>query len=370
MEARTFLHRMLRRWWLIVPIFLIAFGSALIFTISQRPVYESTSTLIIRPANAFEDVLSAVGTLSRQPEIAETYAQVANSRAVRREAVESLNLSFQEQTNVRLDARLVPGANILRLAVRSTDPDLAERYNAAIHEALAGYAERLGEAFELETLDEANTASAPVAPNIPANIALGFIVSIALAIGAGVTAELLAPVRRSRANLEILDPDAIAYSEPFFMLRLRQEMSRTKRSSSTLVVALMNMNHGAVLQGMGPRGRYDAVRRLAGWLEPHLRPEDISARIEPYVFALLLPDTRESEAVAMIEALRRRMAMPTIELEGGADQVHVQPAAGLVEYSSQATSAEDLLDHARQALRDAETIPVGKTQAFSALRPA
>jgi GGDEF domain-containing protein/capsular polysaccharide biosynthesis protein len=352
MEARTFLHRMLRRWWLIVPIFLIAFGSALIFTISQRPVYESTSTLIIRPANAFEDVLSAVGTLSRQPEIAETYAQVANSRAVRREAVESLNLSFQEQTNVRLDARL------------------AERYNAAIHEALAGYAERLGEAFELETLDEANTASAPVAPNIPANIALGFIVSIALAIGAGVTAELLAPVRRSRANLEILDPDAIAYSEPFFMLRLRQEMSRTKRSSSTLVVALMNMNHGAVLQGMGPRGRYDAVRRLAGWLEPHLRPEDISARIEPYVFALLLPDTRESEAVAMIEALRRRMAMPTIELEGGADQVHVQPAAGLVEYSSQATSAEDLLDHARQALRDAETIPVGKTQAFSALRPA
>lgn len=370
MEVRTLLHQLLSRWWLVLPIFLIAFGSSVVFTVAQRPVYESTSTLLVKPAGAFEDVLSAVGTLSRQPEIAETYAQVANSRTIRREALESLNLSAQEQNNVRLEARLVPGANILRLAVRSTDAALAERYNAAIHQALVTYTRNLGEAFELETLDEANTATAPVAPNVPANVALGLAVSAALAIGVGIASELLAPGPRRRANLEMLDADSIAFSAPFFMLRLRQEMSRTRRSGSSLVVGLINLNHGGVLQNVAPRARRDALRRLAGVLDSHLRTEDISARIGPDLFSFLLPDTKESDAVAMVEALRRRMSMPTIEVEGGGDQIHVQPAAGLVAFSGQATSAEELLEQARRALSDAETIPVGKTQAFSTLRPA
>jgi diguanylate cyclase (GGDEF)-like protein len=168
----------------------------------------------------------------------------------------------------------------------------------------------------------------------------------------------------------MLDADSIAFSAPFFMLRLRQEMSRTKRSRSTLVVALMNMNHGGVLQSVAPRSRRDALRRLAGMLDSHLRVEDVSARIGPDLFALLLPDTAESDAVAMIEALRRRMAVPAIEIEGGGSQIHVQPAAGLVTYGGESTSADDLLEQAQRALRDAETIPVGKTQAFSTLRPA
>ncbi len=370
MEIRTMLHQLLRRWWLVVPIFLIAFGSSVVFTLAQRPTYESTSTLLVKPAGAFEDALSAVGTLSRQPEIAETYAQVANSRTIRREAVESLELTFLEQNDVRLEARLVPGANILRLAVRSSDAALAERYNEAIHDALARYTQELGEAFELVTLDEANAAAAPIAPNIPANIALGLAVSFALAIGVGTASELLAPGARTRANLQMLDVDGIAFSAPFFMLRLRQEMSRTRRSNTTLVVALINMDHGGVLQNVAPRARHDALRAIAGLLDQHLRVEDLSARIGPDLFGLLLPDTSEAEAVAMVEGLRRRIALPTIEVEGGGAQIHVQPAAGLVAFGTQSTNAEDLLEQARRALRDAETSPVGKTQAFSTLRPA
>ncbi len=370
MEVRTILHQLLRRWWLVVPVFLITLGSSLLFTVAQRPVYESTSTLLVKPAGAFEDALSAVGTLSRQPEIAETYAQVANSRTIRREAVESLDLTFLEQNDVRLEARLVPGANVLRLAVRSSDSVLAERYNAAIHDALARYTQELGEAFELVTLDEANVASTPIAPNVPANIALGFAVSVALAIGVGISSELLAPGPRIRDNLVMLDADGIAFSAPFFMLRLRQEMSRTRRSSTTLVLALMNMDHGGVLQNVAPRARHDALRAIAGLLDQHLRVEDISARIGPDLFALLLPDTSEADAVAMVEGLRRRIGVPTIEVEGGGDQIRVLPAAGLVAFGRQGANADDLLEQARRALRDAETSPVGKTQAFSTLRPA
>lgn len=369
MEVRALLYQLARKWWLMLPIFVIALGSSLVFTFSQRPTYESESTLLVTPSTAFADDLSAFATLSRQPEIAETYAQVAASRSIRREAVAEAEMTPAEQADTVLTTQLVPGTNVLRLTVTAGDPELAQRYNAAIHEAVLDYTAGLGSAFELQTLDEANADSTPASPNVRLNIMLGIALSTILALGIGVAALLLSPGPASRSNLQMLDRDSIAYSEPFFMLRLSQEMSRATRSNSKLSVALMNMDHGGVLQDLSPRARADALRRLAGLLDSHLRVEDISARIGPYLFALLLPDTAESDAVAMIEAIRRRIGVPTV-VEGGGDQIRVQPAAGVVEFSGQALSASQLLDQARSALRDAESLPVGKTHAFSPLRPA
>jgi diguanylate cyclase (GGDEF)-like protein len=369
MEIRSLLYQLARKWWLIVPIFVIGLGSTLVFTFAQRPTYEAESTLLVTPSTAFADDLSAFATLSRQPEIAETYAQIASSRAIRQQAVSTAEMSFQEQSATRLSTTLVPGTNVLRLTVTAPTSELAERYNAAIHTALLDYTADLGSAFELRTLDEPNADTTPVSPNVPTNVVLGTVASLVLAIGAGIAALLLAPGPRSRTNLQMLDRDGIAYSEPFFVLRMRQEMSRATRSKSKLVVALVNMDHGGVLQGLAPRARSDALRRLAGLLDSHLRVEDVGARIGPYLFALLLPDTSEEEAVVMVEAVRRRISVPTV-VDGGGEQIRVQPAAGLVEFSGQAISSTQLLEQARSALRDAETLPVGRTQAFSALRPA
>jgi len=370
MELRVFLRALVRRWWLVVPVFLIAFGSSLVFTVAQRPIYASSSTLLVAPSGGFDDVLSAVATLSRQPEIAETYAQIANSRTVRRAAIDALSLDAGQQQLVQLESNLIPGANVLELTVRSPDPELARTYNDAVAEALVDYTSSVSQTFELQVLDNANPTTTPVSPNVPVSVALGLGVASVLAVGLGISAELIQPGRRVRANLEMLDRESIAYSEPFFMLRLRQEMSRAGRSGSQLVVALINMNHGGVLGDVSPRARREALRRLAGMLESHLRIEDINARIGPDLFALLLPDTTEREAVGTIEAIRRRIAVPTVGVEDHGQQIHVQPAAGLVEFRGEATRAEELLEQARSALRDAESIPVGKTQAFSTLRPA
>jgi diguanylate cyclase (GGDEF)-like protein len=369
-ELRSLLRVLARRWWLVVPIFLVAFGSAVVFTLAQRPVYESTAKVLVVPAGEFEDALSAVATLSRQPEIGETYAQIANSRSVRQEASEALSLSLGEQRTVQLTTRLVPGTNILELTARSGDATLAQAYADAIAESLVEFSGSVSQAFDLRILDAANATTDPVSPNVPMNVLLGFVAALVLAVGLGIVAELLQPRRAPRSRFEMLDRDSIAYSEPFFMLRLRQEMSRGTRSKSKLVVGLINMNHGNVLQDAPPVQRRDIVRRLAGILDSHLRVEDISARVGPELFALLLPDTTEAEAVVMVEALRRRMAVPTVGMEQDGEPVRVRPAAGLVEFSGEATTAAGLLDQARSALRDAETIPVGKTQAYSALRPA
>ncbi len=369
MEVRALLYQLARKWWLMLPIFVIALGSTLVFTFAQRPTYESESTLLVTPSTAFADDLSAFATLSRQPEIAETYAQISTSRSIRREAVAAAEMTFAEQADTTLATALVPGTNVLRLTVTASDPELARRYNEAIHNAVLDYTAGLGSAFELQTLDEANADSTPASPNVRLNIMLGIALSAVLALGIGIAALLLSPGTPSRTNLQMLDRDSIAYSEPFFMLRLSQEMSRATRSKSTLAVALMNVDHGNVLPDLSPRAREDALRRLAGLLDSHLRVEDMSARVGPYLFALMLPDTDEADAVAMIEAVRRRVGVPTV-VDGGGAQVRVQPAAGVVVFSGQSLSPSQLLDQARSALREAESLPVGKTHAFSPLRPA
>jgi diguanylate cyclase (GGDEF)-like protein len=368
LEVRSLLRILLRRWWIVLPVAGIVFGSALVYTFAQRPVYASSSTLLLTPSGAIEDdVLSALATISRQPEIAETYAQIANSRTIRVTAQEALNLNLQQANDVRLESRLIPGTIVLELSVRSTDPALAQAYCDAVRVALVDYAGQLQGTFDLETLDEASSTQNPVAPNVPINAAVGAGIAIILAVGLALTAELLTPTQRVRPSVEMVDAESQAYSRPFFLLRLQQEMSRTRRSGATLAVALINVNHGGVLFETSPRSQRDALRRLAGLLTGHVRTEDVVARVEAHTFAILLPDSTESEAVTMIEAVRRRIAVPAVGVESGGDVIHVQPAAGIVEYSKETVSAEDLLDRARRALADAESVPVGSTQAFSAL---
>lgn len=368
MEVRSLLRILLRRWWIVLPVAAIAFGSALVYTFAQRPVYASSSTLLVTPSGALEDdVLSALATVSRQPEIAETYAQIANSRTIRVAAQEALNLDDQQANDVRLESRLIPGTVVLELAVRSTDPALAQAYCDAVRVALVEYTDELQGAFELFTVDEASATQNPVSPNVPINAAVGAAIAIILAVGMALTAELLTPTRRVRPNVEMVDAESQAYSRPFFLLRLQQEMSRTRRSGATLAVALVNVNHGGVLFDSSPRSQRDALRRLAGLLTGHVRAEDIVARVEPHVFGILMPDTTEEEAVTMIEATRRRIAVPAVGVESGGDAIHVQPAAGIVQFSRETLSPDDLLERARQALGDAESVPVGATQGFSTL---
>ena len=368
MEVRSLIRILLRRWWIVVPVAAITFGSVLVYTFAQRPVYESSSTLLVTPSGALEDdVLSALATISRQPEIAETYAQIANSRTIRVTAQESLDLNTQQSNDVRLESRLIPGTNVLELAVRSTDAALAQAYCDAVRVALVDYAGQLQGTFDLETLDEASATQNPVSPNIPINAAIGAAIAAILGLGLALTAELLTPGRQVAPSVEMVDPESQAYSRPFFLLRMQQEMSRTRRSGATLSIALMNVNHGGVLVETSPRSQRDALRRLAGLLTGHVRAEHVVARVEPHVFGILLPDTTEEEAVTMIEATRRRIAVPAVGVESGGDVIHVQPAAGIVQFNRETLSADDLLDRARRALSDAESVPVGATQGFSTL---
>ncbi len=371
MELRSLLRILLRRWWVIIPIFLITVGSTAVLTLSQRPLYESSTTLLVSPATNLTStdttLIQSLSLLARQSEIAQTYAEIAASATVRATATESLGLSAIQRQNAALavDARLVPGSQVIAIAVRSTDRDLSVKYATAVSKALTAYVGTLTNAFELLTIDPATTSDKPVSPNVPLNMGIGIAAGLALALGVAVILHLLSPTPRMRPRMDIVDPETWSYSYPFFQFRLRQEMSRARRVGTPMSVAMINVNHRESLDGVSPHGRAEALVRVSILFDTHLRMEDTAARLDDMTFALLLPDTAEADAVRMIEALRARIASAVLGITEHREPMRANPAAGVVEYRGDAMSEQELLDRARKALQGAETTPTGRTEAFS-----
>lgn len=366
MEFRSLLRMILVRWWLVVPTFLITFGSVVVFTLGQTPIYQTSATFLVAPVTAFNnDVLTALGLLSRQSEIASTYATVASSKTIKQQVDTTLNLGPDAKRGIDLEARLIPGTNTLEIIVQSPNRDLARDYTNRAGEALIAYTNDLYEAYELRPLDAAGTPDRPVLPNIPLNLGLGVGAGLALAVSLAFAAQLLSAPPKLAAQVNIIDRQSGAYNETFFLLRLRQEMSRSRRGGAPVTVALINANHHGALSGLSADVETEAHRRLTALLEGHLRTEDLVAHLGDGVFAFLLPDVTAAESVEVVEGLRVRMATPALDIDEAGQPVHANGAAGVVTYAGEEITYEDLLAHARLALNDAEISPSGKVSAIA-----
>lgn len=111
----TALLQLLRRWWLVLALVVLAASWFGHHTAAQRaPVYESEVRLLVGPINADEDVLRASGRL------AQTYAELATGTNLRAEVIDELELEVDpEAVDVRASASEV--TRLLTVQVRYHD---------------------------------------------------------------------------------------------------------------------------------------------------------------------------------------------------------------------------------------------------------
>lgn len=364
MELRSLFHIIVSRWWLVLPIFVLTVGATVVFTIVQRPLYSSASTLVVAPSlSVADDALSALSVISRQTEISDTYAQIGSSRTIQQTAAERLDLSPEQRATIQLESRLLTGTTLLEIEATSPDRQLSADYANAVSDALVDYVDANYGIFAVSVLDAAAVPSRPVSPDAGLNLALGIAAGLLLGVGLALVAYMLQP--QPRAGLrDIVDPETWAFNDSYFAYRLAQEMNRSRRSRQSTAVALVDVSHEGALDDLMPRQRTEALRRIAALLDSHVRPEDVVARLYGTVFGIVLPDTSEAQAVAMVEGLRGRVAAPAFGTTASGAPAHANPAAGVVEYREGAT---DVMQHAQSALRAAKEGPIGRTEAFSAL---
>jgi capsular polysaccharide biosynthesis protein len=186
MELETFLRILIHRWRIIIPIFTITFFTTLIFTLNQPRIYEAKATYVAKLSPTITDnreFASILDILSSRIEIPTTYAEVANSRRIKALAGNKLNLSPEVLSNLSVDSRLIPGTNIIEVAVQGTNPNQVRDFANAIGSDTITYVQALYETFALVPLDEAVTPHSPVGPKTTLNLILGAILGLVLGGG-------------------------------------------------------------------------------------------------------------------------------------------------------------------------------------------
>jgi diguanylate cyclase (GGDEF)-like protein len=361
MELRAYLRTLIRKWWIVLIVFLITYGATLAFTFTQQPVYQSTATYVVKLNSLLsndKDLASAVDILSRRTEIATTYTIVANSQQLKQLASQALGLSPAQRDDITVSSELVAGTNVLEITTQSHDPVLTRDFTNAVGAKLVSYARGLYETYTLEPLDPAGLPSAPIKPNKPLNLALGALMGLLLGTGMAFLAAYLHAPLESVTSLSVLDDATGVYNQRYLTMRLRQELSRAKRKGYPLSLALINVDRYGVLAERSAEVRQEVLRRVAKRLAPQLRDEDMMAHLDNSVFGLLLVDTAGEEAKEMIERLQALVDARPVELDRSGDAVDLRCCGGVVAYSAidthKTTEPGELMAEAERALKQAE----------------
>ena len=142
-------------------------------------------------------------------------------------------------------------------------------------------------------------------------------------------------------------------TEPLFEDRLRQAIAGARRSGSGLTVAFVDLDGFKQVNDTGGHEVGDEVlRRIADRLARGLRAHDTVARRSGDEFLLLLADT-ENPAVAQ-EVVERVLHLLSEPMEIDGQRYRLGASAGLANWPRDGLDADELLQHADEAMYDAK----------------
>lgn len=312
MELKLYAGMILKRWRLVVA----AFGVTLLLTailVSRQPwVYEATSTYVLRPSPEFneaaDDFVRAMDTLSRHTDIGTTFSQVAGSKIIKERAIERLDLSGAERKDLQVNGAAIAGSNLLEITVRGPQPGVTRDMANAVGLETAIYMSDLYDVFLLEQLDEATLPSTPASPNKVLTLMVGAMLGLMLGVGLVFLGEYLQEPVPTEQTFNILDGESGFYNRAYFFSRLNQEISRAENSEHTFALTLIKLTSHRLATGVIETiPAAEAAQILLATLGPKLRNEDVLARVDGDLFALLLPAMSQAAADALLEPLEEQI---------------------------------------------------------------
>lgn len=362
MELKFYLRVLLKKWWIVVPTFLVTLTTVVVITYTQTPVYSATATFVIAPASSFSDVgsyASGLSILSKQGEIIATYNEVAASSRIKKMAAESIGLESTKGYSVSGD--LIKGSNVMLVTVKGPEPTVVRDLTNAIGRVTIDYVDELYEIYIISPLDEAKLPLSPISPNKKRNIGLAAVLGLVLGTGIAFLVTYLESPLEPIVNVNIIDAKTGAYTKEYFLQRLGEEIVRAKRNRYPLSIALVRIDNIGTLRGFNAsRVRNEALRHIAVLTKQCLREGDLLAYTGENVFAVLLPDTPDRDARAIMEYLQTRIAWTPFQSETVDLKLNLNGIMGIAAYTHNGTGRDQLVDLAAQALEIAELGENGK----------
>ncbi len=148
----------------------------------------------------------------------------------------------------------------------------------------------------------------------------------------------------------IKDPATDLLNRQNFLLRVTQEISRSRRTMTPVSLALLAIDqYGIIMSQMGPEEAQTVLRMAARIFEKHSRVNDVVGRTGADEFGVLLPHTGRAGALVKAERLRR-----IIESADFSRVLKTFPqltvSIGVAEYPSMVRDADELMGAADEAL--------------------
>ncbi len=369
MELKAFLNILRKKWWIALPALLVTLAAGVAFTYTQKPVYKATTTYLVVPSPSLGDIKSfanGLDMLGRRNEIATTFTEIAMSRRIKELTIDSISL--QSTLDYTIDSKLWAGTNIIEISVEGPDPTIVRVLANAVGTSTEQYVQDLYEAFILVPLDEAITPARPISPNKPLNITLSFVLGLVLGMGLAFLSEYLEAPLSPAVSLSIMDEETGAYNREYFLHRLSEEMSRARRNRYPLSMGLLRVDNLSLLKGAdSSKVRAEVLRQVATLASQHLREEDIVARLEDDVIALLLPDMSGENAKAHMEYFQTRIDSTPFQSPTNGVKINLKSVVGITAYNHNGTSRDELVALANRALQLAEVESNGKAFLMSDL---
>ncbi len=151
---------------------------------------------------------------------------------------------------------------------------------------------------------------------------------------------------REKLEQAIRDPLTGVYNRRFLFEAFEKEVRRSERYGSDVSLVLFDVdNFKAINDTLGHAEGDDVLRKLAALVEPLIRPVDSFARIGGEEFALLLPETKQLDALLVAERVRASISRAQLLPDR-----RVTVSAGVASCPHDATSREDLHRKADAAL--------------------